>query len=733
MKILLLISSEGFYGAESMLVSLSRDLMGMGVHCRIGAFHDTRNPHTEVARVASSFGIPVEVVPCRGRFDVRTVGTIRALLTAHNITVVHTHGYKADLYGFAASAGRRVGLVSTCHNWPDKRLSMRAYAAVDRLILRAFDQIGSPSKPVIELLHKSGVSETRLTYIPNGVDEVRFSPARTESHHRSGCTVGFVGRLVAEKGGAVLLEAAAAIVRERPLTRFVFVGDGPIRAEWEGRAAELGLSETVSFLGVRSDMPYVYSTFDLLALPSFDEAMPMTLLEAMACGLPVVATAVGSVAELVAHEKTGLLVPPCDAHSLSEAIARLIDSAELRAVMGSAARAEVARRFSSRVTASRYVALYESAVKAETRPAVTQPARAEERQRESKARVDVSLVCACRNEARCMRGVLDSMLAQEIPNFGWELVIADGMSIDGTREILAEYAIKSEKIRVIDNPGQIVSTGLNAAIRAARGRYILRVDAHTTYAPNYCAQCIAVLERTGADNVGGAARTTAKGVKARAIAAAYQSTFSTGGACFHDPGYSGWVDTVPYGCWRRELFDRVGFFDEDLVRNQDDEFNLRLIRSGGRIWQDESIVSWYSPRAHFKGLFNQYFQYGFWKVSLIRKHRIPASWRHLVPAAFVLATLGLPLLAIVSWAVQGGVASLSAFAAIAVWAVYLLALGAASVAAARKHGWELLPLLPVAFAAYHFSYGAGFLAGVSTISRPDTATAGNSVYARITR
>jgi succinoglycan biosynthesis protein ExoA len=195
----------------------------------------------------------------------------------------------------------------------------------------------------------------------------------------------------------------------------------------------------------------------------------------------------------------------------------------------------------------------------------------------------ISIVVACRNEAAHITAFLDSLMAQEMRGAAWEAVIADGMSDDGTFEILTRYAELHPNLRVIRNPGRIVSTGLNAAIRAARGSVILRMDAHTRFASDYCIRCVETLEATGADNVGGPARTEARGLRARAIAAAYHSPFSTGGARFHDVHYEGWVDTVPYGCWRKDTLLRLDLFDEALVRNQDDELNLRLMRAGGKI------------------------------------------------------------------------------------------------------------------------------------------------------
>jgi succinoglycan biosynthesis protein ExoA len=352
-----------------------------------------------------------------------------------------------------------------------------------------------------------------------------------------------------------------------------------------------------------------------------------------------------------------------------------------------------------------------------------------------RADVRVSIIAACRNEAGHIVSLLDSLLEQDLNGMCWEAIIADGMSDDGTRAVLDTYAARHRELRVVSNPGRIASTGLNAAIRVARGQYVLRLDAHTCYARDYCWRSVAALERTGADNVGGPARMRAQGVRAQAVAAAYHSPFSTGGARFHDPNFEGWVDTVPYGCWRKTTLEELGLFDETLVRNQDDELNLRLVRAGGRVWQDPAIVSWYSPRATLWGLFRQYLQYGFWKVAVIRKHRIPGSWRHLMPAAFVLANALLPA-AIGLTALASARQTSAAVAAIwlAMLAAYGVAAVVASLAAASRAGWATLPYLPVVFATYHFSYGLGFLAGMCRFgTRPEWAVGAESAFCRITR
>lgn len=328
----------------------------------------------------------------------------------------------------------------------------------------------------------------------------------------------------------------------------------------------------------------------------------------------------------------------------------------------------------------------------------------------------ISVIIACRNEAASIRSIIQSALDQA--GCEPEVVVADGMSTDGTRDTLEEIARFEPRIHVLDNPACMTPAGLNRAIGAAQGDVIVRMDAHTEYSRDYVSTCLSALQRTGADNVGGPARTKADTFLQKAIAAAYHSPFSVGGARFHDANYSGWVDTVTYGCWRREAFTRFGLFDEELVRNQDDEHNLRIVRGGGRIWQSSAIKSWYKPRASLKALFTQYMQYGYWKVRVIQKHQLPASWRHLVPGGFVLTLASLLVLCAFCFVLSALLPSLFQLSALSFIAFFLLAGvyafadGVASVLTAAKAGWRLFPVLLLVFPCYHLSYGWGFLRGV---------------------
>ena len=323
--------------------------------------------------------------------------------------------------------------------------------------------------------------------------------------------------------------------------------------------------------------------------------------------------------------------------------------------------------------------------------------------------ISVTVIVPCRNEIRHIRAFLESAMRQNLAGIDLEILVADGMSADGTREILEEYERICPALRVIDNPREIVSTGLNAAIRQARGEIIVRMDAHTEYAPDYIRACVQTLHESRADNVGGPALTRADGYLAQAIARGFHSKFVSGGARFHDPQYIGYVDTVTYGCWRKSTLLRLGLFDERLYRSQDSELNLRIRSAGGKIWQSSKIKSWYWPRPTLAALFRQYFQYGFWKVAVIRKHGKPASWRNLVPGASLLFALALLTGVGCAW-LAGSTWWESEFLNILISLASLYIAG--SIGAAVIEGWRtgrrFILVLPLVFATYHLSYALGF-------------------------
>lgn len=316
----------------------------------------------------------------------------------------------------------------------------------------------------------------------------------------------------------------------------------------------------------------------------------------------------------------------------------------------------------------------------------------------------ITVVMPIRNEADRISGTLRSVLDQDYPPDRMEVLVVDGRSDDTTRDVVAAESAGDPRVQLLDNPERIVPTALNRALAAATGDVIVRVDGHCALPHDYLRSCAALLETTGADCVGGMieSRPGGPGVVPRAIALAMGSRFGTGAGFRTGRAEPGPVDTLAFGAYRRDVFDRIGGFDEELIRNQDDEFNLRLTRAGGVIWMDPSIRSPYWTRATLRGLWRQYFQYGVYKVRVAQKHRGVASWRHLVPLAFVTALGGSALLALVTrrrWPL------------LVVAVPYSSAVGAASVVAGRRDP-ATIPALPAAFACLQFAYGTGWVTGL---------------------
>jgi len=317
----------------------------------------------------------------------------------------------------------------------------------------------------------------------------------------------------------------------------------------------------------------------------------------------------------------------------------------------------------------------------------------------------ISVVLPCRNEERYIGACLDSILATTYPLDRIELLVVDGMSDDRTREIVTGYAAHRGGIRLLDNRRGITPAALNVGIRAATGEIIMRMDAHVVYPPQYIPRLIDALQASDADNVGGVILTLPAddSTMARAIAIGLSHPFGVGNAYFRiGVGAPRWVDSVPFGCFRREVFDRLGLFDEDLIRNQDDEFNLRLIKYGGRILLLPDVVSYYFARRSLPDLARMYYQYGYYKPLVARKVDGVMTWRQLVPGLFVLTLIGAIAFAPVLLVRRMGTA---------VAAAYVAALLACVVGAVRRHGWRCALALAAVFPTIHFSYGFGSLRG----------------------
>jgi glycosyltransferase involved in cell wall biosynthesis len=318
----------------------------------------------------------------------------------------------------------------------------------------------------------------------------------------------------------------------------------------------------------------------------------------------------------------------------------------------------------------------------------------------------VSIVVPCFNEEQTIGQLLEAVYRQTWPREYLEVILADGLSTDQTRERIAQFAASCPElsVRVIDNPKRFIPAGVNLAIKAANGTYIVRLDAHSVPEPEYVQRSIEDLMAGKGTNVGGLwlIEPGKPGWVARSIAIAGSHPLGAGDARYRYSNSAGEVDTVPFGAFRRSLFDQIGFLDESLFTNEDYEFNVRIRANGGKIFFDPAIRSRYYSRSSLSALAAQYWRYGFWKWRMLRRFPGTLRWRQALPPLFVLGVISFSILSIwIPWVRIMLLAGLL---------LYLALLLAASIPAAwRNRDWRLMVGFPAAIVTMHFSWGAGFL------------------------
>jgi len=318
----------------------------------------------------------------------------------------------------------------------------------------------------------------------------------------------------------------------------------------------------------------------------------------------------------------------------------------------------------------------------------------------------ISIILPIRNEELYIEKCLNTILTQNFPLNKVEVLIADGMSTDNTRSIVRDYSLEHPilEIYIIDNHHKIVSSGMNKALRQAKGDIIIRVDGHCLIAPDYITNCVNHLQNEEVDGVGGPMKSIGETALAETIAIGMSSPFGVGNSTFRTTtGITKLVDTVPFPAYTRKIIEKVGLYDEELVRNQDDEYNFRIREQGGKILLAEDVKSTYFSRGSLGDIWKQYYQYGFWKVRVLQKHPRQMSLRQFAPPVFVMTLLISAILAIFPTT-----RLFSLFIPI----LYLITNIGASIITSMKKGWKHLPLLPIVFAILHLSYGSGFLIGL---------------------
>lgn len=323
----------------------------------------------------------------------------------------------------------------------------------------------------------------------------------------------------------------------------------------------------------------------------------------------------------------------------------------------------------------------------------------------------LSVICPIYNEEKYIAKCIDSILNQDYPKDDLEVIFVDGMSTDSTREIVKEYISNYPFIKLIDNTDKIVPYAMNKGISVAKGQIIMRIDAHTFYEPNYCSAIVKKLQELNADNVGCMCRTDVlnKTPKTLAIREVLSNKFGVGNSAFRT-GIDGVkeVDTVPFGCWPKYVFDKYGLYDTRLVRNQDIEFSKRIINGGGKIYIIPDTFCTYLARETFSALAKNNFGNGKWNILTVfyTKQMKSLSLRHFVPLIFLLSVI-IPLLLSLIW-LPLGIISISSLLA------YITLLSAVSIKASIEKNLNFFYLLS-SFFVLHISYGWGSLVGILTL------------------
>lgn len=322
-----------------------------------------------------------------------------------------------------------------------------------------------------------------------------------------------------------------------------------------------------------------------------------------------------------------------------------------------------------------------------------------------KRSVEISVIIPCYNEEDTIQLLLDAILNQNFDKEKMEVIIADAQSEDSTREKIQEFSIVHNElqVRVVENPQRTIPAAINAAADHAAGEILVRMDAHSIPNRDYILHSVELINSGKAQNVGGIweIQPGSTSCIAKAIARAASHPLGAGDANYRVPVKSGYVDTVPFGAFRKDLFVELGKFNEKMLANEDYEFNTRLRKYGGKIWLDTRIRSKYFARKNLKTLAKQYWRYGFWKYKMLQEYPDSIRWRQAIPPAFVLFLLISGLLSLIN--------PIALIIFFATTGVYLLTLLLASFLESLRRKKSYFLLMIFAFITMHFSWGSGFL------------------------
>lgn len=355
MRVLHLISSGGLFGAEKVMLNLAEQHNNQGIPSWVMNIRNTHNPREELALAAIGRGVPSDAVVSKGRFDPKTIDLLCAFIKKNRITLLHSHNYKANLIGAMAARKAGIPVVATLHGYINHGLKLKFYEAVDRFNLHKFNKVVFVDESLKKWFRPDSI---KATVINNGVSSNGFVSYDARLIDNKKITIGTVGRLSIEKGQRYLIEAFAVIAREYPKACLLIVGSGELLSQLQGLSRRLGFESQVRFEGFRSDVERFYRQMDIYVLPSLLEHFPLSVLEAMSFGKPIIATNVGGVPEIVKDGETGILINSGSAEQIAKALNALIIDKEMCNRLGAQAQKLVKEQYSIEKMAEAYIKVY---------------------------------------------------------------------------------------------------------------------------------------------------------------------------------------------------------------------------------------------------------------------------------------------------------------------------------------------------------------------------------------
>jgi glycosyltransferase involved in cell wall biosynthesis len=373
-NILHLHSSAGLYGAESVILSLGKSLGDQGYHPIVGSIEADRRKASTFASACIEAGLDFELIFSGSKLSPRAVLDLVRLIRRRNIRLLHSHSYKATIFGWFAARAAGIPLVETNHLFPPMPLydrKLQLYAGIGAFFLRFADRTIAVSQKIRKALSAVGVPENKIEVIENGIDlcncraaaaRDRISLRRSLGFDEDRLIIGGIGRLTQQKGFKYLIEAIPEVCRRHENVLFIIAGDGPLKDALQHQARHLGIGNSIRFLGFRRDVLDILALMEIFVMPSLDEGLPIAMLEAMAIGVPLVLSRVGEIPHVIQNGRNGILVEPRDSKGLADRINLLIEDPLMRNRLRDRALEDVASGYSDHAMSRRYRRIYDDLI-----------------------------------------------------------------------------------------------------------------------------------------------------------------------------------------------------------------------------------------------------------------------------------------------------------------------------------------------------------------------------------